>query len=197
MMSSRRVRPFNACAQALQHAGARRLAVLTIARSESFLPVYHKTMSNNPLTASGFFPKPDYGKTPSKKKEMPEGLWTKCPSCSAYIFNKELESLQMVCKECGHHFNITAHARLGFLLDEGSWEEHDANISPVDILKFTGAKSYSDQIKKYQKETGLKEGVVCGHGQDRGARRFRRGDGVQFPRRLDGIRHGREDHARH
>ena len=123
----------------------------------------------NPLTSSGsFFPKPDYGKTPSKKKEMPEGLWTKCPECSAYIFNKELESLQMVCKECGHHFNITAHQRLQHLLDEGSWEEFDAGVSSVDVLKFTGATSYSDQLKKYQKKTGLKEGVVSGLGKIEG-----------------------------
>jgi acetyl-CoA carboxylase carboxyl transferase subunit beta len=119
---------------------------------------------SNPLTSSGFFPKPDYGKTPSRKKEMPEGLWTKCPGCSAYIFNKELEAQQMVCKECGHHFNITAHQRLVHLLDEGSWEEFDAGVSSVDILKFTGASSYSEQLKKYQKKTGLKEGVVCGVG---------------------------------
>jgi acetyl-CoA carboxylase carboxyl transferase subunit beta len=124
---------------------------------------------SNPLTSSGsFFPKPDYGKTPSKKKEMPEGLWTKCPECSAYIFNKELESLQMVCKECGHHFNITAHQRLQHLLDEGSWQEFDAGVSSVDILKFTGATSYSDQLKKYQKKTGLKEGVVTGLGKIEG-----------------------------
>jgi len=123
----------------------------------------------NPLTSSGsFFPKPDYGKTPSKKKEMPEGLWTKCPECSAYIFNKELESLQMVCKECGHHFNITAHQRLQHLLDEGSWQEFDAGVSSVDILKFTGATSYSDQLKKYQKKTGLKEGVISGLGKIEG-----------------------------
>src|SRR5271156_5951140 len=103
------------------------------------------------------FPKPDYGKTPTRKKEMPEGLWTKCPGCSAYVFNKELESLQMVCKECGHHFGITAHQRVQHLLDEGSWAECDADVSPVDILKFTGASSYSEQLKKYQKKTGLKE----------------------------------------
>jgi acetyl-CoA carboxylase carboxyl transferase subunit beta len=123
-------------------------------------------MSNNPPSSSdSIFPKPDYGKTPSRKKEMPEGLWTKCPECGVYIFNKELESMQMVCKECGHHFNITAQQRLQHLLDEGSWEEHDANLSPVDILKFTGTTSYSDQLKKYQKKTGLTEGVVTGLGR--------------------------------
>jgi acetyl-CoA carboxylase carboxyl transferase subunit beta len=121
-------------------------------------------MSQNPPSDS-IFPKPDYGKTPSRKKEIPEGLWTKCPECGAIIFNKELESMQMVCKECSHHFNITAHQRLQHLLDEGSWEEHDAGISSVDILKFTGASSYSDQLKKYQKKTGLQEGVVCGVGR--------------------------------
>jgi acetyl-CoA carboxylase carboxyl transferase subunit beta len=123
-------------------------------------------MSKNPPSPSdSIFPKPDYGKTPTRKKEMPEGLWTKCPECSVYIFNKELEGMQMVCKECGHHFNITADQRLQHLLDEGSWVEYDAKVSPVDVLKFTGTTSYSDQLKKYQKKTGLKEGVVCGLGR--------------------------------
>jgi len=122
-------------------------------------------MSNPPSSTASVFPKPDYGKTPTRKKEMPEGLWTKCPECSDYIFNKELEAQQMVCKGCGHHFNITAHLRLQHLLDEGSWEEHDAGVASVDVLKFTGATSYSEQLKKYQKKTGLKEGVVCGLGR--------------------------------
>ena len=118
------------------------------------------------LTSSGsLFPKPDYGKTPSRKKEMPEGLWTKCPECNVYIFNKELESLQMVCKECGHHFNITASQRLQHLLDPDSWEEKDGGITSVDILKFTGASSYSDQLKKYRRNTGMNEGVICGLGR--------------------------------
>jgi len=122
-------------------------------------------MSHPPSSSDSLFPKPDYGKTPTRKKEMPEGLWTKCPGCSAYAFNKELESRQMVCKECGHHFNITAHLRLQHLLDEGSWQEFDSQVSSVDILKFTGANSYSGQLEKYKKKTGLNEGVVCGLGK--------------------------------
>ena len=122
-------------------------------------------MSQDITSSGSLFPKPDYGKIPSRKKEMPEGLWTKCPQCDAYIFNKELESMQMVCKECGHHFNITAHQRLQHFLDEGSWEEHDEAMASVDILKFTGATSYSDQLKKYRKQTGLNDGVVCGLGK--------------------------------
>jgi acetyl-CoA carboxylase carboxyl transferase subunit beta len=121
-------------------------------------------MSDISSTGS-LFPKPDYGKTPTRKKEMPEGLWTTCPDCNAYIFNKELESMQMVCKECGYHFNISARQRLQHLLDEGSWEEFDVRISSVDILKFTGATSYPEQLKKYRKQTGLKDGVVSGVGR--------------------------------
>jgi acetyl-CoA carboxylase carboxyl transferase subunit beta len=95
-------------------------------------------------------------------------LWTKCPECSAYIFNKELESNQMVCKECDHHFNIGAHQRLQHLLDEGTWAEYDTGVGSVDILKFTGATSYAEQLKKYEKKTGLKEGIVCGLGKIEG-----------------------------
>jgi acetyl-CoA carboxylase carboxyl transferase subunit beta len=122
-------------------------------------------MSKDITSTGSLFPKPDYGKTPTRKKEMPEGLWTKCPECGAMIFNKELEANQMVCKECSHHFGITAHQRLHHLLDEGSWVEHDARMSPVDVLKFTGTASYFDQLKRYQKKTGLKEGVLCGLGR--------------------------------
>jgi acetyl-CoA carboxylase carboxyl transferase subunit beta len=121
------------------------------------------------LTSSGsLFPKPDYGKAQTRKKDMPEGLWTKCPECSAYIFNKELETNQMVCKECSHHFNIGAHQRLQHLLDPETWAEYDAGVGSVDVLKFTGATSYSDQLAKYEKKTGLKEGVVCGLGKIEG-----------------------------
>ncbi len=96
---------------------------------------------------------------------MPEGLWTKCPECSAYIFNKELETNQMVCKECSHHFNIPARQRVVHLLDEGTWVEYDADVASVDVLKFTGTTSYSEQLEKYEKKTGLKEGVICGLGK--------------------------------
>ncbi len=122
-------------------------------------------MSDENNSPGSLFPKPDYGKTPGRKKEMPEGLWTKCPACDVYLFNKELEANQMVCKACSHHFNIPARQRLSSFLDEGSFQEHDAGVASVDILKFTGANSYSEQLKKYQKKTGLKDGSVCGVGK--------------------------------
>jgi len=113
-----------------------------------------------------FTTKPDYGAAVrrSKKREIPEGLWTKCVSCGEVIFNKELEEKQMVCKACGHHFPITAHQRLQFLLDEGSWREFDSSLASVDILQFTGATAYTERLKSYQKKTGLKDAVVSGLG---------------------------------
>jgi acetyl-CoA carboxylase carboxyl transferase subunit beta len=113
-----------------------------------------------------FTTKPDYGTAVrrSKKREIPEGLWTKCVSCGEVIFNKELEDNQMVCKACGHHFPISAHQRLQFLLDEGSWEEFDSSLASVDILEFTGVTAYTERLKSYQKKTGLKDAAISGLG---------------------------------
>lgn len=116
------------------------------------------------------FTKPDFksSSVKSKKKEIPEGLWTKCESCGEVLFNKELQDNQMVCKVCGHHFNIGGHDRLRFLLDPESFEEYDTNLLPVDVLKFTGATSYVDRLKTYQKKTGLNDAVVSGLGKIEG-----------------------------
>ncbi len=108
-------------------------------------------MSDEPIPPDSIFPQPDYGKGPGRKKEMPEGLWTKCPSCDTYLFNKELEANQMVCKACSHHFNISAKQRLHYFLDEESFQEHEAGVGSVVILKFTGANSYSEQLKSIRR----------------------------------------------
>lgn len=118
-----------------------------------------------------FFEKPQYrqpaGARP-KKREIPEGLWTKCPSCGEVIFNKELEANLMVCPKCGHHFTMGARARLLSVSDEGTFHELDATLESVDILKFTGVTSYPNRLKSYQKKTGLKDGVVSGWGEIEG-----------------------------
>jgi acetyl-CoA carboxylase carboxyl transferase subunit beta len=113
------------------------------------------------------FDKPNYTNAAArtKKREIPEGLWTKCVSCGEVIFNKELENNLMVCKSCGHHFSISARDRIESLLDPGSWQEMDAQISSVDTLKFTGVTSYAERLKAYQKKTNLKDAVVAGLGK--------------------------------
>lgn len=105
-----------------------------------------------------------------KKKEMPEGLWQKCPDCGEVIHHLALAENQKVCPKCDHHFTQTAHERIGHFLDPGSFVEHDANLVSVDTLKFTGMASYTDRLKSYQERTGLKDAVITGAGELEGAR---------------------------
>ena len=102
--------------------------------------------------------------TGDSKLEIPNGLWTKCPDCKEMLYAKELTANLEVCRHCNHHFPIGARARIASLVDPESFTEYDDSLSPVDTLKFTGAKSYTDQIKKYQEKTGLKDAVLSGIG---------------------------------
>ena len=110
----------------------------------------------------GIFSKPSFHS--DKKREFPEGLWQKCPSCAEMIHNLDLVQHFRVCPKCDHHMTQTAHERLEMLLDAGSFEEHDANMVSVDTLKFTGMASYTERLKSYQKKTGLKDAVISGFG---------------------------------
>ena len=111
----------------------------------------------------GIFSKPSFHS--DKKREFPEGLWQKCPSCAEMIHNLDLVQNFRVCPKCDHHMTQTAHERLEMLLDAGSFEEHDANMVSVDTLKFTGMASYTERLKSYQKKTGLKDAVITGIGR--------------------------------
>jgi acetyl-CoA carboxylase carboxyl transferase subunit beta len=111
----------------------------------------------------GIFDPPRFGS--GKKREFPEGLWQKCPACGEMIHNLELVQNLQVCPKCDHHFTVSAKERLGFLLDDDSFEEHDADMQSVDILKFTGQASYTDRLRSYQKKTGLKDAVITGRGR--------------------------------
>ena len=116
----------------------------------------------------GIFKKPNFNS--DKKRDFPEGLWQKCPSCGEMIHNLEWVQNFRVCPKCDHHLAQTAQERLGMLLDPNSFEEHDANMLSVDTLKFTGMASYTDRLKSYQKKTGLKDAVISGFGQIEGQR---------------------------
>ncbi len=100
-----------------------------------------------------------------KKRDLPEGLWQKCPSCGEIIHNLELQQNFRVCPKCDHHFTQTARERIEMLIDPKTFKEHDANMTSVDTLKFTGMASYSDRLKSYQKKTGLKDAVITGLGK--------------------------------
>ena len=112
-----------------------------------------------------FVKKPKMGGAKSKKKEIPEGLWTKCPKCSTMVFDKELDENLKVCTNCQHHFPIGARERIHSLVETCSFEELDADMTSVDVLNFTGVASYVAKLEEYQKSTGLKDAVTTGIGK--------------------------------
>ncbi|CAM2914370.1 acetyl-CoA carboxylase, carboxyltransferase subunit beta [Rariglobus hedericola] len=114
------------------------------------------------------FSKPKYSTVVVKKKDIPKGMWTKCPISGEIVFNQELEENQMVVPKSGYHFPIGARQRITALFDEGTFEEIDASIRSADPLKFVDSQKYPDRIKKYEKESGLTEAVVCGTGKIHG-----------------------------
>ena len=102
------------------------------------------------------------------KRVVPEGLWTKCPQCSAVLYRAELERNVDVCPKCGHHMRQSARRRLHLFLDEEPRVEIGAEVEPVDVLKFKGGKKYRDQIADDQKATGEKDALVALMGRVRG-----------------------------
>lgn len=106
----------------------------------------------------------------AKKKDIPEGLWTKCEDCGEIIYNKALEENMKVCPKCDYHFILTALERISSLLDPGSFEEREASISPLDPLQFKGPRSYEEKLKIDQSNTGLKEACITGRGTIEGKR---------------------------
>ena len=110
------------------------------------------------------FDKPTYSVRRTKKKNIPEGLYTKDPVSGDILFNKEIEDNQMVVPKSGHHFPIGARERLNHLLDADSFAELHADVCSDDPLKFVDSQSYADRIKRYQRDSGMKEAVVCGTG---------------------------------
>jgi len=100
-----------------------------------------------------------------KKKSVPAGLWTKCPTCQHVMFNKSLRENLSVCQKCQYHFIVGAHDRIHQLLDSKSFKELNGNLGTLDPLEFKGAKSYMEKLKQDRKKTGLKEACLTGEGQ--------------------------------
>lgn len=101
----------------------------------------------------------------TKKVTVPEGLWTKCPSCNAILYNNELEKNLSVCPKCDHHLRITARNRLDMFLDAEGREEIGKNIKPVDPLKFKDTKKYKDRVTQAQKQTKEHDALVVMQGK--------------------------------
>jgi acetyl-CoA carboxylase carboxyl transferase subunit beta len=98
----------------------------------------------------------------TKKKDIPQGLYTKCKSCGEMLYSKALQDNLKVCPRCNCHINLRAQERIQMIADEKSFAERDAGLVSVDALKFTGTASYTDKLKTYQQSTGLKDAVITG-----------------------------------
>ena len=107
---------------------------------------------------------------PQAKRGVPEGLWKRCPGCKQTIFRKQAEQMLGVCPECDYHWTVGARERLNQLLDEGTFEEIDANLVSGDPLGFFDSKPYVDRIKSEQARTGLRDAALTGTGMIRARR---------------------------
>src|SRR3954466_12332207 len=114
---------------------------------------------------TSFTKKPKLASGKSRKREIPEGLWTKCPKCSNMVFDKELDENLKVCPQCQHHFPIGARERVHSLVETCSFEEMDAQMMSTDVLEFKGVASYRDKLEAYQRNTSLKDAVITGIGK--------------------------------
>ncbi len=103
------------------------------------------------------------------KRNVPEGLWTKCGVCTAVLYRPELERNLQVCPKCGHHMRIPARIRLEQFLDPGEYREIAADLESVDALRFKDSKKYKDRISAAQKKTGEKEALIVLAGRLKGA----------------------------
>ncbi|MBU0477178.1 acetyl-CoA carboxylase, carboxyltransferase subunit beta [bacterium] len=100
----------------------------------------------------------------TKKRDIPDGLWTKCPGCGEIIYNKNLNKNLSVCPKCGFHNRVSVQERITQLIDRNTFVEYDKNMQSLDPLNFKAYKSYKDKIVQEQKKTGLKEAAVYGEG---------------------------------
>lgn len=104
----------------------------------------------------------------TQKKDLPDGLWEKCPSCSEIIHKKQLEINLWTCLKCDHHFRIGSVEYIRILLDKGSFKEMDRKMRAADPLEFKDTKKYSDRISDTIKKLDLYDAVRTGTGKIEG-----------------------------
>ena len=98
------------------------------------------------------------------KKNVPEGLWSKCPSCAAVLYATDLEKNANVCPKCGYHNRISARGRLDLLLDPEGRFEIGVEVASVDSLKFKDDKRYPERLEEAEKATGETEALIVMQG---------------------------------
>lgn len=103
-------------------------------------------------------------KPKERRSRIPEGLWIKCSYCREIVYRKEVEKNSMVCPKCNYHFNLPPDLRIAQLLDEGSFQERERHLYPLDPLHFKDSLPYPDRIQRAQTRTGLQDALLIGDG---------------------------------
>ena len=98
------------------------------------------------------------------RREVPDNLWHKCPSCGQIIFHRDLEQNHRVCPECDHHMRLPAMERLALLLDGDDVDPITVGSPPVDPLKFRDRKRYSERLREAQSKSGRQDAIVVADG---------------------------------
>ena len=101
----------------------------------------------------------------NQKKEIPEGLWYKCPKCKTIITSEEHHNQLYVCDNCNHHHRINAKEYFEILFDKNKFTELNANMTSKDPLEFEDRKKYTDRLKEIQEKTGLKDAITTAYGK--------------------------------
>ena len=101
----------------------------------------------------------------NQKKEIPEGLWYKCPKCKTIITSEDHHSQLYVCDNCNHHHRINAKEYFEILFDKNKFTELNENMTSKDPLKFEDRKKYTERLKEIQEKTGLKDAVTTAYGK--------------------------------
>lgn len=101
----------------------------------------------------------------TRKASIPEGIWTKCPSCDQILYRIALEENLEVCPKCDHHMRMSACRRLDSFLDKGERIEIASELEPKDFLNFKDLKRYKERLALAQKSTGEKDALVAMKGK--------------------------------
>jgi acetyl-CoA carboxylase carboxyl transferase subunit beta len=101
----------------------------------------------------------------SQKKDLPDGLWEKCPSCNEIIHKKQLEANLWTCLKCNHHFRIGSNEYVSIILDKGSFKEMDKKMKSGDPLEFEDTKKYKERISETIRKLNMNDAIRTGTGK--------------------------------
>lgn len=104
----------------------------------------------------------------SKRRGVPEGVWSKCTGCGSIIYKADLERSLNVCTKCDHHMRVSGRNRLDIFLDKEGREEIGTDLEPKDILRFKDSKKYKERIAAAQKSTGENDALIAKKGRVKG-----------------------------